>query len=105
MAERARELVVRRAFGARRVDVFAQVIAGSAVVGVFVGLLAAGLAVVGTYIVLPAYIPAASAIVPPTFPWSACAAGFGAAVATGILGGLVPAIRATRLPVARAMRS
>ncbi|TXK16365.1 ABC transporter permease [Homoserinibacter sp. GY 40078] len=104
VAERARELVVRRAFGATRLDVFAQVLTGAALIGTVVSALAILLAVIGTYVLVPALIPAASSISPPVFPWLACAAGVVAAMATSLLGSLVPAVAATRLPIARALR-
>lgn len=105
VSERARELVVRRAFGARRIDIFSQVIAGALVVGVLVAALAFALAIAGTYFLLPALIPTASSIVSPSFPWSAALAGTAAAMITSLIGGVLPAIKATRIPIAQALRN
>ncbi len=105
VTERARELVVRRAFGARRLDVFAQVIAGALVVGVLVAALAFALAIAGTYFLLPALIPTASSIVAPAFPWSAALAGTAAAMITSLIGGVIPAVKATMIPIAEALRN
>lgn len=104
VAERSRELVVRRSVGARRRDVFMQMMAASLAVGVLVALFAATAAVVGVYWVVPAIIPAASSIVSPAFPWVACLFGFGSSLLTSVIGAVLPAIKATRLPVALALR-
>lgn len=105
VTERSRELVVRRAFGARRRDVFMQVIIGALVTGVFIGLIAFALAVVGTYWLIPTLIPVGSSIASPAFPALAGLTGLAAAIGTSVLGGLIPAFRATRLPIARALRN
>jgi hypothetical protein len=104
VSERSREFVIRRALGARRRDVFGQVMAASVLVGAAVAVVAIALAVVAVYIVVPALIPSGSALVAPTFPLSASALAIIAAVITGVVGGAVPALRATRIPVAEALR-
>ncbi|AWB88979.1 ABC transporter permease [Salinibacterium hongtaonis] len=104
VTERSRELVVRRAVGARRRDIFAQVMWASLAVGIVVAFLAIVGAVVGVFWVVPALIPVASSILPPTFPWFACVLGVLAALTTSALGAVLPALKATRLPVALALR-
>lgn len=104
VSERSRELVVRRAFGARRIDVFLQVVAGALFVGLLVAIVAVLAAILGSYLLVPRLIPVASSIISPPFPWTACLIGVAAALGTSIGGGILPAVRATRLPVARALR-
>jgi len=105
LRERAGELVVRRAVGATRWDVFAFVMGAALVTAVVVAAIALALAVVGVYVALPRMIPAASAIAHPGFPWRPCLAGLAAAVLTAMVGSLAPAIKAARLPVALALRT
>ncbi len=102
--ERARELVVRRAMGASKGHIFIQVMGGAVVVGLGVGALGTVLAVAATY-ALPGLLSANASIVQaPDFPWWACAVALGAALLTTIAGNLAPAVKATRLPVASALR-
>jgi ABC-type lipoprotein release transport system permease subunit len=42
--------------------------------------------------------------VAPAFPWQACVIGVLAALATSLIGSVLPAIKATRVPIARALR-
>lgn len=104
VAERSRELVIRRAIGARRRDIFAQLISGALAVGLLISATSVALTVIAVYQVVPSLIPAASSVLPPQFPWAACAAGITAAMVTAVVGGLLPAIKATRLSVALALR-
>jgi hypothetical protein len=104
VTHRARELSVRRAVGARRMDLFALVLSSA----VATGLLSAGtgilLVAVAVRAVVPRYVPAGSAIAPPDLPWSAVLAGCLAALATAIIGSLLPALRATRVDIASVLR-
>jgi putative ABC transport system permease protein len=104
VAERSRELVVRRAIGARRRDLFGQVLGNALALGVFSAAAATGVALAGVYLVIPGLIDAGSAVEAPAFPWAACAIGWGAALATALVGAWTPALKATRLSVASALR-
>ena len=104
MRERTGELVIRRAVGATRMDVFSLVVGSALVMALVVAALAIGVAIVGVYSVVPRLIPDASAISPPAFPWRPCLIGVLASGATAILGSAAPAVKAARLPVALALR-
>jgi putative ABC transport system permease protein len=104
VSERARELVVRRAVGATRSDIVAQVLVAAIVVGLVAASLAILLAFVGVELWIPTRIDAATAIEPPTLPWEAFVWGVISASATSFLGALLPAIVASRLDVALALR-
>lgn len=104
VSERSRELVIRRAIGARRRDIFRQLISGALAVGIVISAIAVTLTVVAVYYIVPSLIPAASSVLAPEFPWAACGAGIVSAMVTAVIGGLLPAIKATRLPVALALR-
>lgn len=103
--ERAYELSVRRAIGARPVDVFAQMLGAAGIVGVMVSVIAVVGAIAATYLLMPVMVPQAMAIQRPSFPWPACFTGILSAIGVSLLGGLVPAIAATRIPVAAALRN
>ncbi|SIR95967.1 FtsX-like permease family protein [Microbacterium sp. RURRCA19A] len=104
VGERARELVIRRAIGANRWDVFLLVMGSSLAMATVVALLATGAAVVLVYAVAPSLVPAGSVVGAPPFPWVACAVGCAAAALTAIAGAAIPAMKAARLPVALALR-
>lgn len=90
--ERLREIGVRKALGARHVDIFAQFLFESVVLGLLGGLggIAAGIGLVqGLAYVLPQQAPV---LVP-----SAFFLGAGASALTGLLAGLYPALRAASL--------
>ena len=102
--ERSRELVVRRALGARRIDVFSLVMATETLIALIVAFLSICLALVGVYWLVPKWIPLSSAITRPSFPWKACLIGIIAAVVTAMVGSASPAWKASRLPIAQALR-
>ncbi|MDQ1555134.1 MAG: hypothetical protein QOI02_136 [Actinomycetota bacterium] len=104
VAERSRELVIRRAIGARRRDIFAQVMWASVGVGVIVSALAVAAAIAATYLLIPRMIPVSTSIASPTFPLAACGYAVAVALLTSIVGGALPALKASRLPVALALR-
>ena len=103
--ERSRELVVRRAIGARRRDIVAQILCAAIGIGVVASAVAITVATVVLQTVVPGMVPAGSPVETPAFPWAACAWGVLAALVTAVAGALVPAIKASRLPVAQALRT
>ncbi|WP_338320394.1 ABC transporter permease [Streptomyces lonarensis] len=102
LRERAEELALRRALGARRSDVAILVLAES----VLIGLLGAATAIAGAtglfHTLVPALWGSAGNV---GFPLSAGFAGLAAGALAGLAGGAVPALRAARLPIATVMRA
>ena len=97
IAQRVRELGVRLAVGARRRDVFLQILAESTVIGIIGGFLGLGAGVV-LLDLLGRVAPLDS---PPVIEPSAILISVGFATAVGVLSGLYPAWRASRLdPIA-----
>ncbi len=103
--ERSHEFVVRRALGARRSDLTWQVLLHSLGIGVIASALAVTTVIVGVRLWVPNLIAQNSAIVPPGVPWEAVLWGLVAASATTLLGALAPAIVASRLNMADALRA
>lgn len=100
IAQRVRELGVRLAVGARRRDVFLQILAESTVIGIIGGLLGLGAGVV-LLEVLGLVAPLEN---PPVIEPSAILVSVGFATAVGVLSGLYPAWRASRLDPIAALR-
>ncbi len=104
VAERRREMVVRRAVGARRLDLLMEQLVAAAAVGV----IAAGVAIAAALLVValwvPTIIPVGSAVEPPGLPWSAVAVGVAASVMTTLIGALIPATMASTVDLASALR-
>lgn len=105
VTERSRELTIRRALGARSTDIFGQMIFASLIIGIMVGFLAIIAAIVGVYVLVPLLLPTTTGLNTPVFPWAAALTGLGAALGTSLLGGALPAISATRIPIALALRA
>lgn len=104
IGDRARELTVRRALGATRAEVFLLVTGATVAASVPVALLGTGIALIGVQLIIPAWLPAGAAIAAPAFPWYSLVIGISAALVTAFLGALAPAVRATRLDIALALR-
>lgn len=100
IAQRVRELGVRLAVGARRRDVFLQILAESTVIGIIGGLLGLGAGVLLLEL-LGRLAPLES---PPVIEPSAILISVGFASAVGVLSGLYPAWRASRLDPIAALR-
>ena len=100
IAQRVRELGVRLAVGARRRDVFLQILAESTVIGMIGGFLGLGAGVV-LLDLLGRVAPLES---PPVIEPSAILISVGFATAVGVLSGLYHAWRASRLDPIAALR-
>jgi putative ABC transport system permease protein len=97
--ERRSEIGLRRALGATMGHIRAQFLAEAALLALPGGVTGVALGV----IVTAAYASAKGwAVVIPALAW---AGGFGAALITGLLGGLLPALRAAHMPPTEALRS
>ncbi len=100
ITERVREIGIRMAVGARRLDIFAQILAESTVIGLIGGIL--GLLLSISFINgLQTLFP--NEVVPIVKP-SAVVTGFSFAVMVGVLAGVYPAFRASRLHPIEALR-
>jgi putative ABC transport system permease protein len=104
VAERTREIGLRRALGETRRSILAQFLLEAAslgliggTIGVVAGSAAVGLGGFGLMKVFPAFAARVE-------PWS-LAAGFGLSVSAGLVAGLLPALRAARLDPVVALRA
>jgi putative ABC transport system permease protein len=100
ITERIREIGVRRAVGAKGRDIFVQIVVESAVIGVIGGLLGL-VASVGIMRLLVMISPAENA---PVVELSSILTSFAFAVVIGVLSGLYPAFKASRLDPIEALR-
>lgn len=101
--ERSRELVIRRAIGATRSQVFRLVMGSSVLVALIVAAAAIVLSAV-LVAAVPQFLPANSPVEPPSYPWSAAVWGLVVALATAVVSSAVPAWRAATMEPATALR-
>jgi len=99
--ERIREIGVRKAVGARGIDIFGQFIAESVVISVLGGLIGI-IASVGLVELVRELLPPDRQHI--VLAPEAMLLGFGFSVAIGVLSGIYPALRAARLNVIEALR-
>jgi putative ABC transport system permease protein len=107
VASRSREIATLRALGFNSTSVVVSVLAESVILGAIGGTIGA----VGAYLAFDGFqtstmnwqsfsqVAFAFRVTPELFLW-----GMGYALAIGLIGGLLPAIRAARLPISRALR-
>jgi putative ABC transport system permease protein len=100
VTERTREVGIRKALGARRIDILAQFIIESCALCVIGGLAAVVTGALGISVV-PAFIPLATPLILPAGPVAGCLA---LTLAIGIIAGGYPASRAAGLTPAEALR-
>lgn len=105
VTERSRELVIRRALGARRRDLLTQVLGSALAVSLVVATVSVGLVLTAVFVVVPWLSPGKILADSVSMPWAAVANGTLAALLTGVAGSIAPAVKACRLPVADALRA
>lgn len=105
IGERVDELALRRAVGARARLLATLVLLESVVVGLAASALALAVAAPLLRPVAFALFPALPADTVVGFPWGAALAAASSGCVASVLGGLAPAVRAARIPIARVMRA
>ena len=90
VAERQREIGIRKAIGATDAHVINQLLIESCVIGLLGGILGYAIGIGGAY-AASLYLPFA-----PVLQWQVAAIGIGIATTTGVLFGIYPAVRATK---------
>jgi len=103
--ERTREIGVRRAVGARRRDIVAQFLAESVAISGTGSLLGLALGLGGAFAFTAVMRARSEALIYAAVTPQTVAASLAAALVTGILFGLYPAVRASRLPPVDAIRA
>ena len=104
VAERTREIGVRKTTGARRRDILWQFLAESVAITGTGSLLGIALGLAGAFGVTAIMRARTEATVYAAFTWGTVLVAVGAAVAVGITFGMYPALRAARLSPIDAIR-
>ena len=105
IGERVDELALRRAVGTTRLQLASIVLTEAVLVGAFAAASALGLGIVLVGPVTRGLFPDLTFDSAIPFPVSAATVGIAASRAAALLGGLIPAARAARIPIAAAMRA
>lgn len=104
IGQRSRELSIRRAVGARRLDLLLLVLGNALAQAVLAAGAAVAIAWVAVAVVVPRAVPPESALDAPTLPWTTVVVALLAAGSTAVIGSLLPAIRAARIDIAAVLR-
>jgi putative ABC transport system permease protein len=105
VGERVDELALRRAVGSTRAQLGAIVLSEAVLVGVLAATAAVALSTVLLRPVALGLFPDLPPDTAITFPASAALVGVGTSCVAALVGGLIPAIRAARIPIANVMRA
>lgn len=107
VSERIKEIGIRKALGAKRRDIALQFLIESSFLsflGAILSIVFCSLIVVGLSLTIPKFIPEAS-FLKPFLPLEIFFIASGVSIFVGILAGLIPALRASRLDPVEALRS
>lgn len=104
VAERTKEIGVRKAAGARRRDIIVQFLAESVLISMAGAILGAILGILGAYLVTAIIRSQTMAQVYAAVTWQTLAVAMGAAILVGLIFGTYPALKAANLSPVDAMR-
>ena len=94
--EQVRDIAVRRAVGASRLQVFAELVGATVVIGIFAAIVAAIIGHAVFTFVIPNYVPIMSGIDPPVFPVASLLAAVLLNSSIAVAGSSIPAFIASR---------
>jgi putative ABC transport system permease protein len=94
--EQVRDIAVRRAVGASRLQVFAELVGATVVIGIFAAIVAGIIGHVVFTFVIPSYVPILSGIDPPVFPVASLLAAVLLNSFIAVAGSSIPAFIASR---------
>jgi putative ABC transport system permease protein len=100
VAERTREIGVMKAVGGKNRQILTMFLFESAIIGLFGGLIGLGIAALAAYTLTPVLMG-----VPGALPMEWAGIGIGISLAIGVLSGLYPALRASRMDPVQALRT